>query len=38
VVQRNAGKRFSATEKYVGDVEKPSADCGVPFPLIRKRV
>jgi integrase len=34
-VQRNAGhKRFSTTEKYVGDIEKLSAECGVPFPAL----
>ena len=38
VVQRNAGhKRFSTTEKYIGDVEKLSADCGVAFPLIASK-
>jgi hypothetical protein len=31
VVQRNARhKRFSTTEKYVGDIEKLSAECGAP--------
>jgi integrase len=35
VVQRNAGhKRFSTTEKYVGDVDKLSPDCGEPFPRL----
>jgi hypothetical protein len=38
VVQRNAGhKRFSTTEKYIADVEKLSADCGVPFPFIASK-
>jgi hypothetical protein len=38
VVQRNAGhKRFATTEKYIGDVEKLSPDCGVPFPLIASK-
>jgi integrase len=37
-VQRNAGhKRFATTEKYIGDMEKLSADCGVPFPLIASK-
>jgi integrase len=35
VVQRNAGhKHFSTTEKYVGDIEKLSAECGDPFPAL----
>lgn len=35
VVQRNAGhKRFSTTEKYIGDVETLTDDCGEPFPPI----
>jgi hypothetical protein len=38
VVQRNAGhKRFTTTEKYIGDIEKLSADCGVPFPFISSK-
>lgn len=35
VVQRHAGhKRFSTTEKYVGDIEALTAECGEPFPAI----
>jgi hypothetical protein len=38
VVQRNAGhKRFTTTEKYVGDIEKLTAACGVPFRFFRPR-
>ena len=38
VVQRNAGhKRFSTTERYIADVEKLSAECGVPFPLLASK-
>jgi integrase len=33
VVQRQAGhKKFATTEGYLGDVDKLSPECGVPFP------